>query len=408
MEEKISYWRSSDFWRVWVEKKGIEGCVICMDPEVKLSLDRKPPVQRHPPPERKKAESAKQAAVKSDVADIEWVLTGVGKILEARRKFDRWLDTPRPPNAPGVTKVSAKELLNAVTKVPAFDIQEIPGVVRRLGMLKAAAIFDRWFAGALNYSPTRQDEINGVNQYGLQYPPAMVDKTSISLDWILKFERAKSQLALLLNELVYSADAKKELAKILINYKHKAILLPDVQCHGDIQLLHRDFQFQRSEVDTSLMQKLEQYLLRETTRRGMPDELSMIFRAFSIYVAIGYVSLTAVGTKTVAAVSHVWVYVKDSFSFTDKSGERSQYLGLWNKSGVGIVPAQVLAAKLSKPFWVDHPVFENAFLGNFRVLYPVKNSDFRSWQQKNQQGGDFIIYSNKISMRLNRPITIEL
>ena len=42
------------------------------------------------------------------------------------------------------------------------------------------------------------------------------------------------------------------------------------------------------------------------------------------------------------------------------------------------------------------------------VLYPVTNGDYRNWRQKHGRGGDFMIYIDRISVRLARPIRIAM
>jgi hypothetical protein len=42
------------------------------------------------------------------------------------------------------------------------------------------------------------------------------------------------------------------------------------------------------------------------------------------------------------------------------------------------------------------------------VLYPVRNSDFRAWQLKHNRGGDFIIYTDRLTVKLATPITVIL
>ncbi|MBZ4241698.1 DUF6402 family protein, partial [Mycobacterium tuberculosis] len=38
--------------------------------------------------------------------------------------------------------------------------------------------------------------------------------------------------------------------------------------------------------------------------------------------------------EPVLQITHVYVYIKDSYSFNDDSSSKSQYLGHWNKNGM--------------------------------------------------------------------------
>jgi hypothetical protein len=94
-------------------------------------------------------------------------------------------------------------------------------------------------------------------------------------------------------------------------------------------------------------------------------------------------------------VTHIYIYAKGAFNFTDPAGESLQYLGHWNRKTVAIVPLQETLVLSAKKRWVDHPVFINRSEVDSNILYPVKNSDFRRWQSAHKQGGDFIIYTDK-------------
>lgn len=63
--------------------------------------------------------------------------------------------------------------------MPPFDLQEIPGAMRKEFMPVSAKLMEKWFAGPLNYSPTTRDKIKGINQDGQPYPPSMIDTTTI-------------------------------------------------------------------------------------------------------------------------------------------------------------------------------------------------------------------------------------
>jgi hypothetical protein len=69
--------------------------------------------------------------------------------------------------------------------VPPFDIQDIPGAMRQLGMPMSARLMERWFSGQLNYSKNDADEKAETDQNGPPYPPNMIDTTSITMAWVL-------------------------------------------------------------------------------------------------------------------------------------------------------------------------------------------------------------------------------
>jgi len=79
-----------------------------------------------------------------------------------------------------------------------------------------------------------------------------------------------------------------------------------------------------------------------------------------------------------------------------------QYRGHWSPSHVAAVPARQMAG------WLDYPVGAGSLYDKDSVLYPVTNKDFRDWRQQHGQGGDFMIYTDCRTERLDSPIRVEL
>jgi len=69
------------------------------------------------------------------------------------------------------------------------------------------------------------------------------------------------------------------------------------------------------------------------------------------------------GLQLVVSVEEIGIYVWDTFNF-----EGEQFLGVWGYRDT-----------------------------------PVNNSDFREWRQKNNAGGDFLVYSDIKRTKLNPP-----
>ncbi|MEN8516529.1 DUF6402 family protein [Burkholderia sp. RS02] len=297
--------------------------------------------------------------------------------------------------------------------VPAFDIQEIPAAMRKMHLPTSAKLMERWFSGKLNYSRTSSDESLEINQYGKPYPSDMYDMSTIKLDWILRFPRAKRQFNYLINEMIRSPKSRIQLYKLLIPHKDCAArLYTDDICGNDLRDLHRRFQFQYSKVDSTFGQKIETQLDAQLRNNGVPDDLSGALGSFNIYVALGSArfSWDVNSHRTIAEVTGVWVYVKDNYTFTDESNERSQYLGHWSSDGVIIVPYSAIAAFSNSEHipYVKYAVARGDSLIKGNVHYPVENIDFRKWSKIHDRGGDFIIYSDKKFIPISPPIEISL
>lgn len=391
--------QSANFLRTWSRCEGrpcgIEG--------VALSLDRAPPplpslspAALAPAPTAKKIRKATASdPYVNTVLAIAKVASSVGKVVHA-------IQNP-PPIAPK-PPVAASTPVPPSPAVPPFDIQDIPDAMRQLGMPISAKLMERWFNGQLNYSRTDADEKAEINQNGLPYPPSMIDTTSIKMAWVLGFLRAKNAFDTLTASLMLQTPlALRYLKASLQPYKTRQSVQPWLECKGDLQRFHNEFQFQLIDVNASWPDRIAVQMYKEISNRGVPDDLTGALGAFNLYAAIAEATFDQrAGTATVTRVA---VYVKDKYTFLTNPGNASQYLGHWNKHHVAIqhlhAAAMAANAQLS-----DRPVMIGK--GPDNIFYPVRNSDFRAWQQKHGRGGDFILYSDRMWVTLHRPITVKL
>jgi len=391
--EKLPYYRINKLLWKWKLCDGDDGCMPVDG--ITLSMEQSPPVPR----QRNQPEMRSGAPARAERPDpLVKMVDDIEKIAGAFSRFKTWLDTPDPPKQP-----KPKERERAV---PPFDIQQIPDAMRKEHMPVSAKLMERWFAGELNYSNTSEDQKNEINQNGELYPESMIDRTTIKLDWVLKHARAKEQYDNLVNTAIYSSRAYGALRDILSRYRGRGEVSPWTTSGFDIRKLHKDFQFQRAAVESSFEQKALQAIQR-VAHASVPDDLTGALGAFNIYAAVTGVSFDLRNKS--ATVTHIVVYVRDGYSFEGQSDSRSQYLGHWSKNGVIIVPSYEVANLAETP-WVDFPVVAGSTVANLydpgMVYYPVRNRSFREWQARHQRGGDFIIFSDWKSMRLEKPITV--
>jgi hypothetical protein len=350
------------------------------------------PVERAPAPVRQE----KPDSVMKMLDDLE-------RMAKPFVRFNAWLNTPVSPAPP---KPGPLAVVNKQDVVPPFDIQEIPDAMLKERMPIASKLMKRWLAGVLNYSRNDKDQQNEINQNGEYYSESMIDRTSITMDWILKHERARRGYELLLNSAVYNNKAYNKIKEILLRYRWRSGASPWGECANDIRKLHKDFQFQRVAVEGTFEQKAEQYF-RRMMNNSVPDDLTGSLGAFNIYAAIGKVNFDP--HEQSATVTQIVVYVRDSYSFEGELDTRSQYLGHWSKNGVIVVLGDAMGNAL-KSLWIEHPVVVGNISENLykkgKVYYPIRNRNFREWQMKHQRGGDFIIYSDWKVIRLEKPIKV--
>ncbi|CAB3778939.1 hypothetical protein LMG28688_00640 [Paraburkholderia caffeinitolerans] len=312
-----------------------------------------------------------------------------------------------PPPAPKPAKAQSSPQ-KEVIKVPPFDIQEIPDAMRREAMPVAAQLMTRWFAGELNYAPTGEDLKAERNQDGEPYPSTMYDITTVKMSWILKFERAKEQYNELIKNRIYNQAAISVLRERLVPYRDFIVPMKiwDI-CKNNMPILHRYFHFQRVNVGSSLAQKIDEFMESQFHRNGIPDDLTGALGSFNLYAAPADVKIDYVTRE--AVISSVYVYVKDSYDFTDEAGSVSQYLGHWSTKGVIVVPYHGLIQQLNIwSLYVPYPVARGNVRVKGNIYYPVHNKDFRAWAIKHQRGGDFMVFSDRKRCQLRVPIRIKL
>jgi hypothetical protein len=317
-------------------------------------------------------------------------------------------DRAPPPMPDPVSKAKTEQIKADVIKVPPFDIQEIPDAMRREGMPVSAKLMERWFAGVLNYAPSDEDLQAEINQNGEPYPARMYDTTSITLDWILKYERAKAAYTDLITQRIYRDAAALVLRSRLIPYVDAGVAFDPWQlCRGSMRVFHKYFHFQFATVGGSLSQKIGEFIESNYYNRGVPDDLTGALGSFNFYAAPAHVKINHI--DRVAEISSIYVYVKDSYDFTDGPGAVSQYLGHWSKKGVIVVPYNGLVGQLDIPsLYLPYPVARGDVRVPGNVYYPIHNKDFRAWAIKHQRGGDFMIFSDRKRVRLRDPIRVRL
>lgn len=325
-------------------------------------------------------------------------------------------------------------------RTPPFDMLDLPGAMGKMGFHVAAKLSRRWFNGRKNIIGNSSD----------LYPDDMVDSKTVSLDFTLKHGGAEAKLRTLVTKKIYTHNAIKALKENIHRIVSKPFMDHGIAFNGaidsfklsnhNIQILHKDHQFQREKVTT----------IETLNENAGPTDLTASLGNFYYMAAVAnanvysekYYDYTASKPRfccrSRVEVTHIYVYARDSYSFADKpGGTASQYLGHWNRYGMILVPSAVvsdiinhrIAKKNGNLRWGDYPmtpfmpsIYDNGFKrpvdiingffkGSLRkkdVYYPVHNSDYNTWRQKYDRGGDFVIYSNTKKLTLPKPIRITL
>lgn len=237
-----------------------------------------------------------------------------------------------------------------------LNITKIPAVMRANQWERGARLMEKWFADPANPVPA-----NGIASTGL-----------ITMDWVLRFSRAKEVYDKLVAERIWLNDAaRREIVKVLArknalgNAKQK-FPLPRVQLALESDAIQFRVVGGNMDMLVGPMDDLRAALANFTFRVVVAGCVEPIMSEQR--VASGPPLKVPSGNYLVT-IDEVGIYVKDSYDFNDATGE-DQDLGNWNLD--------------------TNTVGRTGLNGGFSV----HNSDFRRWRTANQRGGDFLIYSD--------------
>lgn len=414
-DTSFQYLKSNNFLRIW----SVQECTPCAVEGAQLTFARAAPRVAHARTREVPPRVEKEVPPRQRKEPVDPYLNTAKALLKAGTALQTWLSTPPPPPQP--PKIP-KWLMPAPPKapppprpampppplIPLFDLQEIPKAMRKIGMPVAAKLQERWFAGEENYSRSNDDLMNEINQNGVPYAPAFVDQTTVAMEWVLSFPRAKLAFDDLVMNRIREPRALVSLKNILSRYKNEKDILPWVNVKSDIFDFHKKFQFQMKPVNATWGQKIEEFLRREVTARGVPDDLTGALGAFNLYAAVQYAWFEKTERGVVeAVVSNISVYVRDPYEFSTE-----QYLGHWNSRRVAVVPSypamRVLSGAKEGSLWFGRPIKDESNPTGEEFLYPITNGDYRDWRSSHKQGGDFMIYTDRMNIRLDPPIRVAL
>ena len=338
------------------EYKGSQGCVP-LDTQRSVSIDRLAPGEKPPPPPPK-AISGPSNAPKPPAP-------------------------PRPP--PQTDQARTKEPpTQAESEVcenpPPFDLQDVPIAMDNLGWKVSARLARIWFAGAAH---TYNDDPTSAQP---------MSNDDVTLDWVLKFGNVREKYEKLLESDIYSdrsirtaTDITKSFVKELFFDRNSTFNFNTSSFIGNFQKFHNNWQFQPSKIGNF-----------DTPKNLSPTDLTGALANFNIYASIGNIEIssekyfkyekssTFYCLSATGKITHIYVYVKDNYSFNEK-----QYLGHWNKHGVIIATGSLLTGSSSpkREFDIDiwsknikKPVdTRRSLFGKFKkpdVYFPIYNADY--------------------------------
>ncbi|MDN7700269.1 DUF6402 family protein [Burkholderia semiarida] len=398
MESRLLY--SGKHWKCY---SGIVGCVP-IDTQQKISFARLAPNEQPPPPPPKIADRA--AAQKPRAP------------------------APAPVKSPAKPQPSDKpQDAEQADKLPEFDLQDIPNAMDRAGWPISAKLARKWLA-----SP-KHIYNNKLNS------PQPIDDTTVTLEWALRFSGASWRFKQLVRQAIYTEKAAEAVKNALVPVIERVFSAGKMNAAGividtapfltDLLQFHIAWRFQ--------FQSVSSFATLDGTAL---TDLTGALGNFNFYAAVGRATVTGEryykyeGKNTifclepVAQMTHIYVYIKDSYSFNDDSPSKSQYLGHWNKSGMVLSYAAAIndlfkssnfnVGSSTIEEWrylpegeeIDKPIDKRTSrFRKFRVkdvYWPVHNKTYRDWRSVHNRGGDFMVYSKPKLIKLDKPIILKI
>ncbi|MDP9645161.1 DUF6402 family protein [Paraburkholderia caledonica] len=304
---------------------------------------------------------------------------------------DIWYVNRKSGNSPGVTR----DAQHLVTEEQ-FEVTEIPGAMSKMGWHRAAALLRKWFA----YSPKNQamnitQKRNGINADWATgaYPDDRFDMSTIKLDWVLSYPRTQAGFNKLQKSGYLNAGTAESLVNAVYPYRDRRRIDTLELVDGNVHALHNRFQFQLFRIDTTALEKAEQFF-GAMLHHGKPDDLAGALGGFAMYAAVAEARFVPAFIGGIdVEITKVAIYIKNPYSFFDDSLEGgSQYLGHWNKDGICLVPEGYVAQRENWGSWSNYVIKPEGPYG--RTFWPVHNSDFRRWQDTHNAGGDMVLFSD--------------
>lgn len=234
-----------------------------------------------------------------------------------------------------------------------FDITSIPKIMRHHRWDNGARLMDLWFSRASAVAPS----------YGSP------DTQTIRMNsWVLTFPRAKAVYDQIMRERIWANTAAQR--QIAVMLRRNGLLRSQLQ----------SLEFGNLATSISILDK--DYVNQRVVNFGLSDmdDMTAALGNFAFRVVVsGGITPKPGSSRYIVTISEVGVYLRDSYDFNG-----TQFLGFWDdkKNSVSML---------------------NPIAG-----FPVTNDDFRSWRINIGKGGDFLIFSDLLRIKLTTPDSFEI
>ncbi|UDN36955.1 DUF6402 family protein [Proteus sp. NMG38-2] len=242
-----------------------------------------------------------------------------------------------------------------------FYLNQIPDAMERMGWETAPKLMRHWFSITPAYPFKPKEKIKLIEESATLIPTNLINTNIVKMGWALNYIQVKESVGYLLNNWATPKGInllKKRLgSNTRIGYTDSAI-------------------------------ELDSYAqVNSRPIGGTLDTINDYYGALgkaTIKIAVkGYI--TKVNSRDAFITEMLGIYIKDSYDFSAEN----EPLGVWSKNGI-MNKTQTL---LYMGFY-NQNMWKELADGGFSGSVPIYNKNFREWQEKRNEGGDFIVFSD--------------
>ena len=242
----------------------------------------------------------------------------------------------------------------------------------------------------------------------------LIDTTTITMQWVMGFERAKIAYDQLLSVRLFKGhglDSPRSRKALMVLLSRAGLFTHYPEAFGDLRQppiwQHEHWQFQLSKIDGGDIDKVTRRLVGLDDLYGALAVFSLNLAAYGMVIPKTNVSdsgMSCVQHYTIE-VTHVGVYVRDTYDFLE-----DQYLGHWSKQGIEVVssfaaPDLAPWLGLPKPTLQD---YEKPSGDPSNRNLAVGNVSFQEYRRKHNKGGDLLVFSDMVVAKLKRPFRFKV
>ncbi|NRN28777.1 DUF6402 family protein [Photorhabdus heterorhabditis] len=256
---------------------------------------------------------------------------------------------------------------NTEIEMDIFYLNQIPDAMEKMGWEMAPKLMRHWFNTKPAYAFTESEKTKLIKQIdAIDIPKERVNDTIVKMDWALKYKQVERCIESLKNSWA-TPNGINLLKKRLKNSKDRKIGYYDSILEID------SFSTVNYESVGGLLDTIDDWYAaigKATIKiavRGRADKLN---------------------NKDVFVNEAIGFYIKDSYDFVGNE----EFLGVWSKNGI----LSKAKSALFKGYYDAMQWKELA--GEYSGYVPIQNLDFRAWQRKHNEGGDFIVFSDILWM----------